>query len=255
MVVDFGKTASDYGRHRVGFPDAIFERLERIGACKRGLRALDLGTGTGSMARGLAKRGCQVIALDPSPELLEEARRLDEEQDLHIEYAVGRAERTHLDAASIDVVTAGQAWHWFDRPQTAREINRVLRPGGWLVIAHFDWIPLPGNVVEATEKLIDTYNPEWQLGGSTGLHPDLLTDVREARFIEVETFSFDTRVRYSHESWRGRVRASSGVQASLSSDEVTRFDERLRRTLVERFSDEPLEVLHCVWALTCRRPE
>jgi SAM-dependent methyltransferase len=173
---------------------------------------------------------------------------------VRIEYVEGRAERTMCDDASFDGVMAGQAWHWFDRPLAIREVKRVLRPGGWLLIAHFDWLPLPGNVVELTEELIDTYNPEWQLGGGTGVHPAWLTDVRSAGFTAVETFSFDTLIRYSHEAWRGRVRASAGVQASLSPDEVSRFDERLRRALVERFPNEPLEVPHCVWALICRLP-
>jgi SAM-dependent methyltransferase len=252
--VDFGRTASDYSRHRAGFPDELFDRLKRVGICQPGKRVLDLGTGTGSLARGFAKRGCQVVALDPAPELLDEARRIDEREDVRIEYVVGKAERTQREDQSFDVVMVGQAWRWFDRPLAMREVKRVLRPGGWLLIAHFDWLPLPGNVVEATEQLIDTYNPEWQLGGSPGVHPEWLTDVRAGGFVAIESFSFDTVVRYSHESWRGRVRASAGVQASLSPDEVARFDERLRRALVERFPEEPLEVPHCVWALTCRLP-
>ena len=252
--VDFGKTATDYSRHRAGFPDELFDRLVALGLCARDRRVLDLGTGTGSLARGFAKRGCQVVALDPAPELIDEARRIDEREDVHIEYVVGTAERTQRDDASFDVVMAGQAWHWFDRPLAIREVKRVLRPEGWLLIAHFDWLPLPGNVVEATEQLIDTYNPEWQMAGSTGIHSAWLTDVRSAGFRHIETFSFDTTVRYTHEAWRGRVRASAGVQASLSPDEVARFDERLRRALGERFNSEPLDVPHCVWALTCQLP-
>ena len=69
-------------------------------------------------------------------------------------YVTARAEQTDLPDASFDVVTAGQCWHWFDRPKAAQEVRRLLVSKGWLVIAHFDWIPLPGNVVEATEKLI-----------------------------------------------------------------------------------------------------
>lgn len=252
--VDFGKTAEDYGRYRGGFPDGLYERLAQRGIGERGQRVADVGTGTGDLARGFAKRGCEVVGVDPSEELIAEARRIDGEQGLNIHYVVSTAERTTLDEHSFDVVCAGQAWHWFERRKAVREVKRVLRPGGRLVIAHFDWIPLPGNAIAATEALIDKYNPEWELGGGTGLHPDALSDVRTAGFLEIETFSFDVVVSFTHESWRGRVRASAGVQATLEPHEVARFDENLRGLLAENHRDEPLLLPHCVWALTCRAP-
>lgn len=250
--LDFGKTATDYSQHRDGFPPVLFERLAALGIGDRGQRVLDLGAGTGHLGRSLARRGCEVVGLDPSQELIDKARAIDEEQGVRVDYVVAKAERTMLDANSFDVVAAGQAWHWFDRPKAVREVKRVLRPQGRLVIAHFDWIPLPGNAVEATERLIEKYNPEWKLDGGTGLHPAWLTDVRAAGFCDVETFSVDLQVEYDHEGWRGRVRASAGVQASLSTDMVARFDEKLRRVLEDDFPDEPMTLLHCVWALTCR---
>lgn len=148
MQVDFGKTAADYGRHRAGFPDGFFERLFQRSLIAPGSRVLDVGTGTGTVARGLAKRGCNVLGLDPSATLLQEAERLDGEA----------GQPNH----KFDVVTAGQCWHWFDRPRAAIEARRVIVPGGHLVIGHFDWLPLPGNVVEATERLILSYNPDWR---------------------------------------------------------------------------------------------
>jgi SAM-dependent methyltransferase len=93
----------------------------------------------------------------------------------------------------------GQCWHWFDRPKAAREVRGLLVPNGWLVIAHFDWIPLPGNVVEATEQLIEQHNPEWTMSGGRGLYSRWLSDVAIAGFYDIETFSFDIFVPYSHE--------------------------------------------------------
>jgi len=58
-----------------------------------------------------------------------------------------RAEALPFRDHSFDVVGAGQCWHWFDRRRAALEARRVLTPGGLMVIASFDWIALPGNVV------------------------------------------------------------------------------------------------------------
>ena len=64
--VDFGKTASDYARHRAGFPDSFFTKLEQHGVSIQGARVVDLGTGTGTVARELAVRGAsRVVGIDP----------------------------------------------------------------------------------------------------------------------------------------------------------------------------------------------
>jgi len=251
MNIDFGKTAWDYSRHRAGFPPVFFERLAAYGIGTPGQRILDLGTGTGTLARGFALRGCIVTGLDPSAPLIEAARELDQTAGVTIQYVIARAEETGLPGANFDVVTAGQCWHWFERQKVAQEVRRLLVPHGRLVIAHFDWIPLSGNVVEATEKLIEQHNPAWKLGGGTGLYPAWLTDVAIAGFQDIETFSFDVQVPYSHEAWRGRIRASAGVAASLPPEQVARFDAELWDLLKERFPREPLEVPHRVFAVIC----
>ena len=57
MVTDFGRIAGDYARHRAEFPEVFFERLFADGSVHKGDVVLDLGTGTGSVARGLAEIG------------------------------------------------------------------------------------------------------------------------------------------------------------------------------------------------------
>ena len=124
--IDFGKTADDYGRHRAGFPPAFFERLAAMGLLRPGIRALDLGTGTGTIARGLAIRGCETTGLDRSEPLMTEAARLDREAGVTVRYVGASAEETGLPASSFDLVTAGQCWHWFDRSRAAVEARRIL---------------------------------------------------------------------------------------------------------------------------------
>lgn len=250
MNVDFGKTAGDYGKYRAGFPDRLFDHLFTSGIVSEGGTVLDLGTGTGTLARGFALRGCSVTGLDASPAMLDEARRIDAEIGVAIGYVAGRAEELPFGDAAFDVVSAGQCWHWFDRARAAVQARRVLKDGGRIVIAHFDWIPLPGNVVDATEHLIMRHNPQWKMNGGTGLHPRTLADVAIAGFTDLETFSFDLGVPYTHEAWRGRIRASAGVAASLSAQKVAEFDDDLARLLERDYPDDPLSVLHRVWVLT-----
>jgi SAM-dependent methyltransferase len=248
LIADFGKTAADYGKHRAGFPPELFDRLAAMGIVRSGICTLDLGTGTGTVARSLAQRGCRSTGLDRSAPLMEEARRIDRDAGVTVDYVEAAAEDTGFPDASFDLVIAGQCWHWFDRPRAGREARRIVKPGGHLVIAQFDWIPLPGNIADLTEKLIEKHNPKWKLGGGVGIHPRNLTDMAMAGFSRLETFSFDLDVLYSHEAWRGRIRASAGIGASLPPEGVAAFDRDLQTLLAEKFPEDPLAVLHRVFA-------
>lgn len=254
MVIDFNQTARDYGRYRAGFPPRFFDELAARGVGRAPQRMLDLGTGAGTVARGFARRGCRVTGLDPAPALMQEAARLDAEAGVFVPHLRATAEATGLAAHTFDVVTAGQCWHWFDAPRAAREAQRLLVPGGYLVLGHFDWLPLPGNVVEATERLIEEHNPAWHMGGGDGLHPNEFTELATAGFTDLESFTFDEFTPYSHEAWRGRIRASAGVAASLPPAQVARFDSALQRLLAEKFPQDPLGVHHRIFALIARAP-
>jgi hypothetical protein len=130
MQPDFGATAQDYVRHRAGFPDSLFDRLSGFGIGKPGQPVVDLGTGTGTVARGFARRGCRV---------------------------------------------------------------------GWESI-------LPNRC----------------------------------------SSRYDVAVPYTPEGWRGRIRASAGVGASLPQEKVLEFDKALAHLLATRFPGEILEIPHRV---------
>jgi SAM-dependent methyltransferase len=255
VKMDFGRTAKDYGRHRAGFPPDFFARIAPRGIGVAGQRLLDLGTGTGTLARGFARRGCRVIGLDPAAALLTQAKELDRDEGVEVEYIQAHAENTGLPDCSFDVITAGQCWHWFQRADAADEARRLLRPNGAIVIAHFDWLPLPGSVVEATEALILAHNPAWKVAaGGCGIHWRWFADLSAGGFIALESFSFDVDQPYTHKAWLGRVRASAGVAAPLDPDAVARFDTEHAALLAERFPHEPLRAPHRVFALIGRKP-
>jgi SAM-dependent methyltransferase len=249
---DFARTAADYARHRAGFPPELLDRLAAMGLARPGARVVDLGTGTGSLARLFARHGCEVTGVDIAVPLLEQARRLDREAGVEIAYVEGAAEATGLPAGAFDVVSAGQCWHWFDRPAAAREVARLLVSGGSAVIAHFDWLPIEGNVVAATEEIILRYTPTWPFAERAGLYPPWLVDLQTAGFTGIETFSFDVTVSYSHEAWVGRARASAPIAGTLDAAGVRACSQELTAMLHERFPQNPLGVPSSVWAATAQ---
>ncbi|MFK7927324.1 MAG: class I SAM-dependent methyltransferase, partial [Myxococcota bacterium] len=220
-TIDFGRQAADYDQHRPGFPPSFFEAIVERGYVDPAHRALDLGTGSGTVAIGLAGLGKQVVGLDVSADLLEVAR--SRAVGLPATFAQGQAEETGLPAHSFDLVTAGQCWWWFDSDAAIAECRRVLVPGGRLLIASFSYLPLPGSAAGRTEALILEHNPGWPKAGWRGVHPEQVKALDEGGFTGVESFSYTEDVAFTHEGWRGRIRTCNGVGSALEPDEIEAF--------------------------------
>lgn len=250
---DFGKTARDYLTHRPGFPKSLFVKLQDWGIGVGQQTIIDLGTGTGTIAQNLSTSINQIFGIDPSKEMLAAARELS--VNTNIQYLVGRAEATGLNDNIADVVTAGQCWHWFDHRLAAAEILRILKPTGVLVVPYFDWIPLSGNIVRRTEALIEQYNPAWKGGNQFGIHPQLFRQLGDNGFTNFKSFTYDEQIEFSHRAWRGRIRASAGVGASLSVTDVDQFDQALKAMLKAEFPTDPLNIPHRVFALYAERSQ
>jgi SAM-dependent methyltransferase len=245
---DWNRTAEDYARHRAGFPDWFYERAAAHGLFSPASRILDLGTGTGHLARGFALRGAKVTGIDLAPGMMESAKGLDAEAGVNIDYAVAPAEATGLPDAHFDLVTAGTCWHWFDAATAAAEARRVLKAQGHLLIANLIWLSLPGNVVAMTEALIRAFNPNWKLSERDWQGASELAALAAAGFTSRESFSVDFDIPYSPEAWRGRIRASAGVSASLGATEVEKFDAELAALLARNHPGDVIQVPHRIVA-------
>jgi SAM-dependent methyltransferase len=122
----FGAVAEDYAAARPSYPAEAVEWLTGPAP----LDVVDLGAGTGKLTELLVAAGHRVTAVDPSAGMLEQLhRRLPE-----VITAEGPAEQVPLPDACCDVVTAAQAWHWFDQREAPLECARLLRPGGRLAL-------------------------------------------------------------------------------------------------------------------------
>ncbi len=122
--LSFGAEAAAYERGRPSYPPEAIDWLLPPDAAD----VLDLGAGTGKLTTRLVERGLGVVAVDPIPEMLELlSNSLPDTPAL-----LGTAEEIPLPDDSVDAVLVAQAWHWFDPELAAKEVARVLRPGGRL---------------------------------------------------------------------------------------------------------------------------
>jgi SAM-dependent methyltransferase len=250
--IDWGGTSRDYAAFRPGPPDELYRRLHALGTGLPDQRILDLGTGTGVIARALARMGSRVTGIDIAPEQIEEAQRLALSENLRIDFRVAPAEELPFDDHSFDVATANQCFLYFDYDLVLAELRRILIPGGRLVESHFNWLPLANSIAAASEQLILKFNPDWDSAGFDGRVFPLPSWVPNDIVLD-HFFSFDVDVPFTHESWRGRIRASRGIAASLSRKEVEAFD-REHAALLERIAPQEFSIRHRVDARFLRFP-
>ncbi len=242
--VDWGKTSLDYATHRPGPPEELYDRLAALGVGRPGQRILDLGTGTGVVARALARRGAKAAGIDIAAGQIAEAKRLAVEEGLDVDFRVAPAEAPPFPDQSFDAVTANQCFWYFDKVPTLAALRRILVPAGRLVTSHFNWQPRIDRIVAETEALILKHTPSWQGAGETGVIEAIPEWTPDDVVLE-GFFWFDVAVPFTRESWRGRIRASRGVGASMTPEEVEAFDAE-HAALLERIAPPAFALTHRV---------
>ena len=240
--IDWGKISADYSVFRPGPPDSFYRKLRALDVGLEGQRILDLGTGTGVLARQFAQQGAVVAGIDISGEQIEAAKGLAEAERVAVDFRVAPAEEPPFPDRSFDVVTASQCWLYFDKARAIPQVKRLLDEDGLLVVASFSWLPRLDSVAAASEKLVLKYNPQWSAADYVGDHQPL-PRWAEGFFKVKAFFYYDEPIHFTRDSWRGRIRASRGIGAALSPGEVERFDEEHAR-LLKDITGERFTVLH-----------
>ena len=156
----FSDRVDDYVRYRPDYPLALLEWLQREQGVTTQWRVADIGAGTGISSRMFLDGGYRVTAVEPNAPMREAAEHWLGGMP-GFSAVDGRADATGLPAASVDLVTVAQAFHWFDEEATRREFARVLRPGG-LAVVWWNSRRLVGTpFLEAYEQLLLTYGSDY----------------------------------------------------------------------------------------------
>ena len=239
---DWGRTSKEYARYRDIYPEEFYRKIVDRGLCVKGQRVLDLGTGTGVLPRNLYSYGAEWTGTDISPEQIEQARILSEAAGMKIDFQAVPAEEINFPDGSFDAITACQCFWYFDHEKLMPKLKSLLNPDGKLVILYMAWLPFEDPIAGKSEELVLKYSPNWTGAGETR-HPIRIPDAAYDYFEMEEHEEYDLMVPFTREFWHGRMRACRGVGASLSEDELTRWDEE-HRNLLDTIAPERFEVLH-----------
>jgi SAM-dependent methyltransferase len=244
--IDWGRTSQDYDRYRPGPPDSFYRKLQALDIGLPDQRILDVGTGTGLLARRFATQGAHVAGIDVSAEQIAMAQNAAQQEVLSIDFRVAVAEDIPHSERSFDVVTANQCWLYFDTTRAIPQVCRVLAPTGRLLVSYFSFMPRLDAVAQASEALVLKYNPDWNGADWDGVIAPVPNWSAE-HFELVGMFVYDEQIPFTRESWRGRMRALRGIAASLSPEQVSAFDAE-HDTLLGSLAGDEFDVWHRIHA-------
>lgn len=172
---------------------------------------VDVGSGTGILARLFLENGNKVFGVEPNHEMRRAGERMLSGFPRFTSVA-GTAEASALRDRSADFVTAGQAFHWFDPGPTRAEFARVLKPGGWVVLAWNTRRKTGTPLLEAYERLLKNFGTDYgEVEHGARVGPE---DIRS--FFRPGTFraeTFKNRQVLDLPGLRGRLLSSSYVPA------------------------------------------
>jgi len=157
----FSSRVDNYVRYRPGYPSEVLELLKADCGLKPSSVLADIASGTGILTRMLLEYGNRVFGVEPNPEM----RRAGEQFLARYQgftSVVGSAEATTLDDHEVDIITAAQAAHWFDREKARREFVRILVPGGWTVLLWNERDTDSTPFLREYEQLLLTYGTDYQ---------------------------------------------------------------------------------------------
>ncbi len=165
----FGNRVADYVHYRPDYPPALMAWLRRNCGVDAGQAVADIGAGTGIATRMFLEAGHPVTAVEPNGPMRDALVR-DLAGFSRLRVVDGRAEATTLADASVDVVAAAQAFHWFDPDAARAEWRRILRPGG-LAVVFWNSRRLAGSAfLEGYEALLRRYGTDYS--DVAERHPD-----------------------------------------------------------------------------------
>ena len=206
----FSNRVADYIRYRPGYPPEVVECLRRNCGLQAEWAVADIGCGTGLLAKVFLENGNRVFGIEPNAAMRaagEEFLR-DYPQFTSLD---GSAEATGLPADGVDLVAAGQAFHWFDRRRARVEFARILRPSGWVALIWNERLT-SSPFLSDYEQLLHRYSRDYSRVDHRNVDEAVLAEFFHPGRFRQEVFFM--RQQFDWQGVQGRWLSSSYVPAA-----------------------------------------
>ena len=191
----FSGRVENYAKYRPGYPRKVIDLLVTECALTPKSIVADIGSGTGILSELFLRHGNKVYGVEPNQEM-----RAAAESTLNalanFTNVDGKAEATTLDDQSVDLIIAGQAFHWFDQEKARQEFARILRPRGCVVLIWNERRLHSTPFLREYERLLLKYGTDYERVRHENVYDGIAaffapTRFRFANFDNLQTFGFE----------------------------------------------------------------
>lgn len=201
----FSSRVENYVRYRPGYPAGIIDLLRAECGLSADTVMADIGSGSGKLTELLLPSCGRVFGVEPNPEMRAAGERLFGANP-RFNSVAATAEATTLRDESVDLVVAGQAFHWFDRERCRKEFLRILKPGGWVVLIWNDRRTEATPFLAGYETLLRDFATDYEQVNHRNIDTEMLRQFFRA---QPKLKSFPYTQRFDFEGLKGRLHSSS----------------------------------------------
>lgn len=225
----------EYYENRNDIPDEFLDELKIRGVDLKGKNVLDLGAGPGFLSAMMADEGAIVDALEPSDTFI----KLGEEytKGKNVTFINGMAESIPLKEQKYDVVIALRAWQYFESGKVIKEVLRLLKPDGLLVISDIGF-RVNNKMMKQTmkiikesakgEKLDPAGSKKYSIQMISGFPVEWFSELKFEKFDLIELFKKDYRLKFTDEEWTKRIETSSWL---------SRHSDKRKKEVVDKLTE------------------
>ncbi len=208
-VTRFSNRVANYVKYRPGYPKEVLELSKTEMGLNQDSVVADIGSGTGLSAKLFLENGNTVYGVEPNAVMREAAEDYLKEFANFVSHD-GTAENTNLNDETIDFVIAAQAFHWFDAERTRVEFQRILKPGGLVVLIWNERQLDTTDFLRGYERLLKKYATDYDSVRHENIDQERLGVFFEGEF---ERATFSNVQVFDFEGLRGRLLSSSYMPA------------------------------------------
>ena len=228
----FSDRVENYIKYRPDYPVEIITFLNQEGLLKPESVIADIGSGTGISTELFLKQHHVVYGIEPNKEMREAAERLLVNYK-NFKSISGTAESTTLSSNSIDLIAAGQAFHWFDKTKSKAEFERILKPGGNVVLIWNDRRTNNTPFLKSYEECIKKFAIDYDQVNHKNIDHKIFDGFYGAGNYKIQ--SFDHFQYFDFEGLKGRLLSSSYIPTEGHAD----FNNMINalKKIVEQFQE------------------
>jgi ubiquinone/menaquinone biosynthesis C-methylase UbiE len=201
----FSSRVDNYIKYRPGYPSEVIDFIKTALSTGQNKIFADIGSGTGIFSELLLKNNYIVYAVEPNDEMRKAAEKKLNTYSNFVSIK-GSAEETGIDSKSIDVITAAQAFHWFETVKAKIEFKRILKPGGWIILLWNTRLNEASPFMTAYENFLLRNSVDYTQVAHTNIDQNKLKLFFSSGY---NVKNFPNKQILNYESLKGRVLSSS----------------------------------------------